>query len=135
MRVERISPQLVTAAWPGIAPLLRKALGRQPIELYSEWDIERALIAGHPWALWVAHRGAPPLAAIVTRIDDYPSARGCTIFACGGIRMAEWYDDAERAIAAYAKQLGCRFLEARGRKGWVRYAGARCDEHVARKEL
>jgi len=56
--------------------------------------------------------------AIVTEIVDYPQKAMCRIWLAGG--DLDELIDAEAAIAAWAKTLGCSGMEIIGRRGWSR---------------
>lgn len=135
MRVYRVLPSQVVGVWPQISAFILAALARQSIELWSEWDLKRALMGGGPWLLWVAEENETPTAAIITRIDDHPRARGCTVFLAGGHDRSTWYDVAEAEIRDYARSLGCSFLEARGRQGWEKITRAAHVERVYQERL
>jgi len=56
--------------------------------------------------------------AIVTEIVDYPQKAMCRIWLAGG--DLDELVEAEVAIAAWAKTLGCDGMEIIGRRGWSR---------------
>ena len=56
--------------------------------------------------------------AIVTEIVDYPQKAMCRIWLAGG--DLDELLEAEAAIAAWAKTLGCSGMEIIGRRGWSR---------------
>lgn len=59
------------------------------------------------------------LALLVTRLVWYP--RGCAfqIHLCGGENMAEWLHLLPE-LEQHARNLGCKFVELMGRRGWQR---------------
>ena len=56
--------------------------------------------------------------AIVTEIVDYPQKSMCRIWLAGG--DLDELVQAESAIEAWAKTLGCSGMEIIGRRGWLR---------------
>jgi hypothetical protein len=56
--------------------------------------------------------------AIVTEVVDYPQKAMCRIWLAGG--DLDELMEAEAAIAAWAKTLGCSGMEIIGRRGWSR---------------
>lgn len=78
-------------------------------------SIKSAVFSGKA-QLWPGER-----AAMVTEIAEYPLRTGCVVMFAGGDL------DELRAmrlqVEQWAKQRGCDFISAHGRKGWVRALG------------
>lgn len=122
--------------WNDAKPLLQKAIDRADGEYTIEWlynslkEVTRNL--------WVVFKGGVMIAAITTRIDEYPSGIkiGCIDFA-GGSDFKDW-----KMFTDYIENLffdlGCSKLEIAGRLGWLRLhtdKGFKPIYHVLRKEL
>ena len=58
------------------------------------------------------------IAAITTRIIEYPGKRGMAMDWIGGTRMLEWLPMAQRTLQKFAKENNCTHLEGYGRKAW-----------------
>jgi len=74
------------------------------------------------YSLWVVvdEESDEFVAAMTTRITDYPTGRGMAIDWIGGKRMSEWLDEFSSVMDQYAKDNGCKFIEGMGRHGWIR---------------
>lgn len=108
----------VDIVWPDVAPMLERAVatagGRYSIEsVYEE-------IASGQLALWLVLDDARPIAALTTRVLDFPCKRVLSVDWIAGSRMAEWLPLTNAVFRDYAKSYGCSQLEGRGRKGWLR---------------
>ena len=63
------------------------------------------------------------IAAITTKLIEYPQGRSMAMDWIGGTRMKEWLPMAQNVISRYAKDHNCKYLEGYGRKGWGRWLG------------
>jgi hypothetical protein len=61
------------------------------------------------------------IAAITTRIIDYPRFKALAMDWIGGSRMNEWLPVAMEKIKEHAKLNDCKHLEGYGRKAWGRW--------------
>lgn len=118
LTVTAVPPAVVDVVWPDVAPMLEKAIatadGRYSLEsVYNEF-VSGAL------ALWVVLDDARPIAALTTRVVDFPCKRVLSVDWIAGSRMAEWLPQTNAIFRDYAKSYGCRQIEGRGRKGWLR---------------
>jgi len=110
--------QAFAERWPEIEPLLASAMVCAS-RRYLPIDILAALVTGNGQG-WFIRDGEELRAVLVTKIDQYPRARCCTIFCLAGEGMSDWFDTAETVITDYAIRLGCTQFEAQGRRGWER---------------
>lgn len=118
IEVTAVPQAVVDVVWPDVAPLLEKAVatagGRYSVEsVYTE------IVAGN-LALWIVMDDAKPIAALTTRVIDFPLKRTLSVDWIAGERMAEWLPRVNELFTEYAKSYGCTQLEGRGRKGWLR---------------
>jgi hypothetical protein len=60
------------------------------------------------------------VAAITTRLIEYPSKRALALDWVGGNRMSEWLPIAMEKFISFAKDCGCSHLEGYGRKAWTK---------------
>lgn len=120
--------------WPQIAEHIRAGIARGWDDLYSEWDIKRAVIDG-AWQLWVAHVDDRIVAAAVTRIQDFPKARVFEVLLVGGGEMDRWIEEGLREFEEHGRRRGARLFQHFGRPGWGRITGGREACRVYVKEI
>lgn len=119
LSVTMVPLTVVDLVWPDAKPFLEKALkttkGRYDIK--SLYD---SLLTGD-LALWLVLDGPAPIAAITTRIIEYPTgSRGLAMDWIGGTRMSEWLGKMNEMMIKYAGEYGCTHLEGYGRSAWGR---------------
>lgn len=61
------------------------------------------------------------IAAITTRVIEYPQAKSLAMDWIGGTRMKDWLPIAMEVIADHAERNDCKYLEGYGRKAWGRW--------------
>lgn len=98
------------ALWRRIKPLIQKALDRA--DEYTIGDVLHFLHTDR-WQAWYT-----PNSVACTRIAEYPEHRTCVIVLAAG--ELEEVRAAEPQIVAYAQDMGCKYVEIFGRKGWER---------------
>lgn len=122
--------------WNDVSPLFQKAIDKADGEYHINWLYESMKKAERN--LWVVFKDNVIIAAISTRIDEYPTGLkiGCIDFA-GGHSFKDW-----KMFTDYIEDLffslGCSKLEIAGRLGWLRLhtdKGFKPIYHVLRKEL
>lgn len=69
-------------------------------------------------------------AACVTQIVVYPQHKVCLVVALGGEGMDEWFPELMDTVEEWARQVGCRYVEEYGRKGWQKVGSKRGYEQV-----
>jgi hypothetical protein len=111
------APESVRALPPVHREWLRASLREDPRfeldDILADIEQERAQL----WA--IGDWGGYVQALIVTRLLWYPRCCALEVHLCGGLDMDRWIhllDDLEQ----HARNLGCRFVEVRGRRGWER---------------
>jgi hypothetical protein len=105
--------------WPDVEPLLAGAV-RTAADRFTTADVKRGL-EDVTLMLWVVADGTTPVAAITTRVIEYPQRRGLALDWIGGRRMKEWLPIVQPAIQRFARDCGCTHLEGYGRKAWGRW--------------
>jgi hypothetical protein len=103
-------------------PLLRLGQERQARNIGMA-DIIDDLRIGNS-ILWLVYIDTSLVAAITTSIVIHPKRRTFKIEFMGGSRMDEWMEDALRSFKSFARAAGCEAVEADGRRGFDRIAGA-----------
>lgn len=111
--------EVLNIVWPDaeklLAPAIRTAGGK-----FSSEDVKQSIEAGM-FVLWLVTDGTKPVAAITTRIIEYPGRRAMALDWIGGRRMKEWLPIVQDTIERFAKDNGCSHLEGYGRKAWGRW--------------
>lgn len=106
--------------WPDCGPWIAKALEGRSVT-HSADDLYAACLS-RDMTLWLALRAdGKPVAGAVSRVDQYPRAKVCTMIAIGGGGMEGWLQF-EQLIGEWAKAQGCEYIEGSGRRGWARAA-------------
>lgn len=115
----------VSIIWPKVVHLLRPAIE------YVDSGFDEADILGKVMVsdmqLWVV---GDYQAAAVTQVIVYPKHKACLVVALGGDGMSEWFDELMDTVEAWAKDMGCRYVEEYGRKGWARVGAKRGYEQI-----
>ena len=120
--VSAVPTPLLDVLWADVEPLLNAAIDTNNGRYTTE--SVRAAILSSELALWVAMDGVRPIAALTTRICEYPTGlRGLCIDWIGGTRMSEWLPVAQPLMAEYARDNNCAHLEGYGRRAWGRVLG------------
>jgi hypothetical protein len=89
-------------------------------------DVVSRIAHGHS-IVFVACRRAPDaseidyLAVMVCEVIQYPQRRVFSIEFMAGREMENW-KHFQPTIEAYARELGCEEMHAKGRKGWAKLA-------------
>lgn len=118
INVAPVLPGELINRWPEVEPLLNAAL---PVNLkrFLAIDILALVIQGQAQA-WFVTEGKSLLAVAITEIITYPRRRCFSVFALSGIRMAEWFAQAETMFTEAAVRMGADHFMCMGRKGWER---------------
>ena len=85
-------------------------------------DIYEDLTKGY-YNLWLVidnKRDEKVIAAITTRIIEYPNRKAMAMDWVGGRRMAEWLPIVMNRLISFANDCGCSHLEGYGRKAWMK---------------
>ena len=115
--VRGIPPELIDQFWKYAEPYIKRALDHTSGEFLPS-DIQTYCKAGLV-QLWLVSEDSRVVAAITSEIVNYPRRRHCRIVTLAGSRAAEWTEQADTIIGAWAAQQGCIALEAFVRKGYV----------------
>lgn len=118
----RLPPQDELARlWHVIEPLLAKATART--RCFDPVDLLAFALAGQ-WGIWIAEIDGEIVAAMVTRVQQYPRRRVLEVPYCGGSRMKEWLPLWLATVKEHQQQTGCDCIAATGREGWAKLCGA-----------
>ncbi len=121
-----VDPKRIGEVWLLVEPLLKAALARTRLSLFS--DLERDILNGAA-LVWLAWNGEAIEAAAATAL--YPTDDGlvCSVLACGGSDMKRWLPLLDR-IERYAKDEGCKRSRIVGRKGWLSVLDGYCEKAI-----
>lgn len=113
-----VPPAALEIMWPVASKLLAPAVefSKGRYSLREMWRELNKCALG----LWVVLDGDEPVAAITTRIVEYPECRALAMDWIGGSRMDEWLPMVQKTLSRYALDHQCTQLEGYGRKGWER---------------
>lgn len=114
-----VPTNLVSIVWPDVEEFLGKAIDVSDGRYVPE-DIKEQLLRDEA-VLWVVVEDNKPMAAIVTRIVDYPRDRVLSLDWIGGGHMVRWLEMAHSTLKSYARDMSCSCMEASGRGAWARY--------------
>lgn len=124
MMISAVPREALGIVWGDVATLLNKSVETSRGKFHID-DLFRE-IDGGKHALWVVideEEGMKTIAAITTRIIEYPSRRALAMDWVGGNRMGEWLPMVLETLEKYAKECECSHLEGYGRKAWKRWLG------------
>ena len=111
--------EVLDIVWPDAERLLTPAINTAGGK-FNALDIKESIESGL-LVLWLVVDGTKPVAAITTRIIEYPGCRAMALDWIGGRRMKEWLPIVQHTIERFAKDNGCVHLEGYGRKAWGRW--------------
>ena len=117
-----VPTEYLDAVWSKVADLMRRSVktaeGKYEVEdLYPS-------IMNNEIVLWIIadhDKDDEIIAAITTRLIEYPQGNSMAMDWIGGKRMKDWLPMAQESISRYAKEHKCKYLEGYGRKGWDRW--------------
>tara|TARA_Y100000004_G_scaffold146610_1_gene167537 strand:+ start:689 stop:1129 length:441 start_codon:yes stop_codon:yes gene_type:complete len=116
-----IPKDYASAIWPNVARVLEKSV----FTAKGKYEVDDVLdcILKDELVLWVVIDTADDevVAAITTRLIEYPQGNAMAMDWIGGTRMKEWLSMAQESISRYARDHKCKYLEGYGRKGWDRW--------------
>lgn len=119
LEITAIPLAAVEYVWSDVEPMLEKATNTSGGR-YNTIAVLDALLKGDI-ALWVVLDEATPVAAMTTRVTQFPNGRrSLAIDWIGGGRMKEWLPLVQETFVRYARDNGCTEIQGFGRKGWER---------------
>jgi len=119
--------------WGIIEPLLNRILKTHDVG-YTTEDVLTALQL-RSMQLWKIGEWD---AVAVTEIYQVPQYQALTVVFMAGDGMETWFDPVMDVLEDFAKAHRCKYVEARGRRGWVKVGKKRGYEEmltVVRKAL
>lgn len=118
MKVSTVPKETVKYIWKDVERVLKKSVDTATGKV-NLIDVLHGIL-NDTYVLWVVFDGEEVIAAITTRIIEYPQRRSMALDWVGGSRMKEWQDMAMKKITDFAILNDCQHLEGYGRKAWGR---------------
>ena len=119
LHITVVPTEVLDVVWTQVKPMIEMAI-KTTRPRYDINSVRYALDNGE-LLLWLVLDGTEPVAALTTRIADYPHSRGLCLDWIGGKRMREWLPMAHDIMRKYAYDNDCTHLEGYGRKAWGRW--------------
>lgn len=125
MIISAVPPHYLNEVWWPVRQHLEGAAKTAQKKFHVD-DIYRGIAAGN-YGLWIVIDPTDDsiIAAVTTRLIQYPNRKAMALDWVGGSRMKEWIDLVLKEIKVYAKDQGCQHLEGYGRKAWGRWLAKR----------
>tara|TARA_R100001015_G_C4625144_1_gene183554 strand:- start:432 stop:860 length:429 start_codon:yes stop_codon:yes gene_type:complete len=113
--------EAVNIVWPDVSDMLNKAIQTSKGKYHID-DIYEDLTKGlyNLWLVIDNESDEKVIAAITTRLIEYPSRKAMAMDWVGGRRMNEWLPVVMEKLSNFAKDCGCDHLEGYGRKAWMK---------------
>lgn len=109
----------VYLVWNDVAPMLERAIktarGKCTI------DDVLAGVKNGSYLLWVVFIDDEIVAAITSRVIEYPRCKAMALDWIAGKRMKDWIETANETMVIHARHNGCTHMEGYGRPAWIRW--------------
>lgn len=115
-KIQGIPAPLIDHFWKQVEPFVKRALEHNTGEVIAS-DI-RELCKSRDAQLWVVTEGEKIVGVCTTELVNYPQKLYCRIHTLAGSGR-DWLSDLDIILCAWAKQQGCKAIEACVRKGFV----------------
>ncbi len=112
----------VLGVWPTIKPMIERALEHDYDGMTPEQVLARILL--DDLTLLLVERGGE-IIACMTLEWIHRTERICHCMTFAGGDMESWVDEFIETWRKLAKELNCRYLSIKGRKGWEKYSARR----------
>lgn len=119
MIITSVPKEGLDIVWEDVIRVLTKSIETSKGKFRIE-DVYRDVESGY-LGLWLIMDGRKTIAAITTRIIEYPNRKAMAMDWIGGSRMREWLPIAMKTLSKFSKENGCSHLEGYGRKAWSRW--------------
>ena len=121
MMISAVPKEAVGAVWDDVARVMNKSVDTSNGKYHID-DLFHG-IQSDLYVLWVIMEEEEVIAAITTRIIEYPGKRAMAMDWIGGSKMGKWLPIAQETLEKFAKDNNCTHLEGYGRKAWGRWLG------------
>lgn len=107
---------MVEALWPQVLPYLKPALAE---DLFADADFLKRLLLDDDALMFLAHVDGILKGAAVVQIEIVRK-KIVNILCLGGEDFFQWKEPLNDALTRYAREMGCNYITALGRKAWER---------------
>tara|TARA_Y100000114_G_scaffold45933_1_gene41671 strand:+ start:549 stop:968 length:420 start_codon:yes stop_codon:yes gene_type:complete len=121
MMISAVPKEAVGAVWADVAKVMNKSVNTSNGKYHID-DLFHG-IQSDLYVLWVIMEEEEVIAAITTRIIEYPGKRAMAMDWIGGSKMGKWLPIAQETLERFARDNNCTHLEGYGRKAWGRWLG------------
>ena len=121
MMMSAVPKEAVSAVWADVARVMSKSVDTSNGKYHID-DLFHG-IQNNLYVLWVIMEEEEVIAAITTRIIEYPGKRAMAMDWIGGSKMGKWLPVAQETLERFARDNNCTHLEGYGRKAWGRWLG------------
>tara|TARA_R100000697_G_C5449817_1_gene197253 strand:- start:1230 stop:1649 length:420 start_codon:yes stop_codon:yes gene_type:complete len=121
MMISAVPKEALGAVWADVARVMDKSVETSNGKYHID-DLYHG-IQNNLYVLWVIMEEEKVIAAITTRIIEYPGKRAMAMDWIGGSKMGKWLPIAQETLERFAKDNNCTHLEGYGRKAWGRWLG------------
>jgi len=118
MMITAVPMEGVDIVWEDVTKVLEKSVATSAGKFEIE-DLKKDLQEG-VLVIWLIMEGRDVIAAITSRVIEYPGRRAMALDWVGGSQMRKWLPLALNTLQKYAADCGCKHLEGYGRKAWGR---------------
>jgi len=121
MMISAVPKEAVNVVWADVNRVMQDSVITSNGKFHID-DLYHGIQTGL-YSLWVIMEEEKVIAAITTRIIEYPGKRALAMDWIGGSKMGKWLPVAQETMESFAKDNKCTHLEGYGRKAWGRWLG------------
>lgn len=118
MMITAVPIEGVDIVWEDAKRVLHKSVNTSAGKFEIE-DLKQELKQGQ-LVLWLVMDGSEVLAALTSRVIEYPGRRAMALDWVGGKHMRKWLPLVLNTLQKYATDCECKHIEGYGRKAWGR---------------
>lgn len=118
MMITAVPIEGVDIVWEDAKKVLHKSVNTSAGKFEVE-DLKQELKQGQ-LVLWLVMDGSEVLAALTSRVIEYPGRRAMALDWVGGKHMRKWLPLVLNTLQKYATDCECKHIEGYGRKAWGR---------------
>ena len=121
MMISAVPKEAVNVVWADVNRVMQDSVITSNGKFHID-DLYHGIQTGL-YSLWVIMEEEKVIAAITTRIIEYPGKRALAMDWIGGSKMCKWLPVEQETMESFAKDNKCTHLEGYGRKAWGRWLG------------
>jgi hypothetical protein len=119
-KVSYVPPEVLDVVGDDAMALLEPAIDMSE----GRWSVDEVAkrILTSEYQLWmVFDEDSLPIAALVTKIENYPHKSMLNLLFTGGEDLEDWHDEMLTELEKFSKDHGCHGMELVGRFGWKKF--------------